>query len=126
MPHIIGTLWCSPVPSYHAAAATAALQALGPRYSLDIRCTWNSTRNTDVHAHELKPSEPAFRELSSLQSIDHAAAEAEALAERRDREREQSRQVSMSCKSCFELQTCRVSKMCSSQRWIGRLCFESG
>jgi hypothetical protein len=68
-------------------------QALGPRYSLDIRCTWNSTRNTDVHAHELKPSEPAFRELASLQSLDHAAAEAEALAERKDREREQSRQV---------------------------------
>jgi hypothetical protein len=77
------------------------VQALGPRYSLDIRCTWNSTCNTDVHAHELKPSEPAFRELSSLQSIDHAAAEAEALAERKDRERQQSRQVSL----CFNTQS---------------------
>jgi hypothetical protein len=40
-----------------------------------------------VHAHELKPSEPAFRELSSLQSLDHAAAEAEAIASKEDKER---------------------------------------
>lgn len=35
--------------------------------------------------------EPVFRELSSLQSIDHAAAEAEALAERDHQRREQER-----------------------------------
>uniref|UniRef100_A0A383WH22 CBM20 domain-containing protein n=1 Tax=Tetradesmus obliquus TaxID=3088 RepID=A0A383WH22_TETOB len=76
-------------------------KALGPRYSLDIRCTWNSTRNTDVHAHELKPEEPPFRELSSLQSLDHAAAEAEALASRREEERERSRQASYSSMSSY-------------------------
>jgi hypothetical protein len=39
-------------------------------------------------------SGPAYLKLSSLQSIDHAAAEAEAFVERKDRERQQSRQVS--------------------------------
>eukprot|EP00775_Hariotina_reticulata_P011547 gene11547-11690_t len=66
-------------------------KALGPKFSLDVRCTWGNTSNTDVHAHELKAKEPVFRELSSLQSIDHAAAEAEALAERDHQRREQER-----------------------------------
>ncbi|KAF6253313.1 pyruvate phosphate dikinase [Scenedesmus sp. NREL 46B-D3] len=93
-------------------------KALGPRYSLDIRCAWNSTRNTDVHAHELKPSEPAFRELASLQSLDHAAAEADALAERKDRERARSRQASYSSMSSYSDSDSELAGHVSA--WQGR------
>jgi hypothetical protein len=68
-------------------------EALGPRFSLDVRCLWGDTRNTDVHAHELQKEQPAFRELSSLLSMDHAAAEEAALkAQRKEREQQQQQQ----------------------------------
>ena len=68
-----------------------SFKALGSRFSLDVRCMWGDTRNTDVHAHELQKKQPAFRELSSLLSIDHAAAEEAALKAERDSRREQER-----------------------------------
>lgn len=52
-------------------------KAWGPDFSLDLRCTWGSTRKMDVHSQELKDEQPAFRDLSSLQSVDLEAAEAD-------------------------------------------------
>lgn len=53
-----------------------SFKAWGPDFSLDLRCTWSSTRKTDITPVEMKDSKPAFQELSALMTVDLEAEEA--------------------------------------------------
>lgn len=54
---------------------------------------WSSTKDTDIHAQELTDSQPAFRDLSALLTIDEAAdATAAKDHDRKERERRERKE----------------------------------